>query len=422
MIRILKFVVIFITFAVILLGSIVWINKDAYETLFANRESMAEGSEWVEDTYSLQGLTEYIRKQPAPVSLFSQVVDQDSVLALNAQTPRPIGMLSSLWVLMALSEEIEKGSLSAEQELRWSEITTYQVPGVSEQDHVALEEALRSLKDESEGIRELDGELYVTLDKAAELLPEMGDLALADAIIHTIGQDILQQYHSQWVDLFGWQYTEAPVPFSGLYLAMSEGVLDSVADTLDVQSALSDSTFVSKETRQEMHQWMWALSSAYHTHEREEERLWRELMEEKRLGINFMQERDRLALFPVSTASEMEKALRHLLRQQALQEPIAKRVLSWLDWPMEQSQTTRDFAWYGAQYDSRMGFLGGYDIGTSGYTGNTTVQVVLFDRLPVAFWFHLSANHMQQDYQQRLSYDPALIASTKRAIRLSQSP
>lgn len=422
MIRILKFVVIFITFAVILLGSIVWINKDAYETLFANRESMAEGSEWVEDTYSLQGLTEYIRKQPTPVSLLSQVVDQDSVLALNAQTPRPIGMLSSLWILMALSEEIEKGSLSAEQELRWSEITTYQVPGVSEQDHVALEEALRSLKDESEGIRELDGELYVTLDKAAELLPEMGDLALADAIIHTIGQDILQQYHSQWVDLFGWQYTEAPVPFSGIYLAMSEGVLDSVADTLDVQSALSDSIFVSKETRQEMHQWMWALSSAYHTHEREEERLWRELMEEIRLGINFMQERDRLALFPVSTASEMEKALRHLLRQQALQEPIAKRVLSWLDWPMEQSQTTRDFAWYGAQYDSRMGFLGGYDIGTSGYTGNTTVQVVLFDRLPVAFWFHLSANHMQQDYQQRLSYDPALIASTKRAIGLSQSP
>ena len=171
-----------------------------------------------------------------------------------------------------------------------------------------------------------------------------------------------------------------------------------------------------------MHQWMWALSSEYHTQEREEVRLWRKTMEDQRLGINFMQERDRLALFPLSTTSEMEQALRYVFRQQASNEPTAERVLSWLDWPMEQSQTTRDFAWYGAQYDSRMGFLGGYDIGTSGYTGNTTVQVVLFDRLPVAFWFHLSANHMQQDYQQRLSYDPALIASTKRAIRLSQSP
>ncbi len=167
---------------------------------------------------------------------------------------------------------------------------------------------------------------------------------------------------------------------------------------------------------------MWALSKAYHTPSREAEQPWRETLQDQRLGITFMQERDALALFPLSTASEMEHALESLLRREADQDPVAEQVMAWLDWPMNQSQTTRDFAWYGAQYDSRMGFLGGYDIGTSGYTGDTTVQVVLFDRLPVAFWFHLSANHMQQDYQQRLSYDPALIATTKRAIRLADSP
>ena len=422
MIRILKFILIFITFAVILLGSIVWINRDAYQTLFSNREGMAEGSEWVEDTYSLQGLTEYIRKQPTPVSLVSQVVGQDSTLALNAETPRPIGMLSSLWILIALAEEIELGSLSADQELRWQDITSYQIPGVSEQDHVALEDALRARVGSDPGIREEDGELVVTLDKAAELLPEMGDLALADALIHTIGQESLQGHHDRWRESFGWAHTEAPVPFSGIYLAMAHGVLDAEADTFDVTGLIADSIFTQRAARQAGHQWMWALSKAYHTPSREAEQPWRETLQDQRLGITFMQERDALALFPLSTASEMEHALESLLRREADQDPVAEQVMAWLDWPMNQSQTTRDFAWYGAQYDSRMGFLGGYDIGTSGYTGDTTVQVVLFDRLPVAFWFHLSANHMQQDYQQRLSYDPALIATTKRAIRLADSP
>jgi hypothetical protein len=422
MVRIVKFILIFITFAVVLLGSIVWINRDAYQTLFSNREGMAEGSEWVEDTYSLQGLTEYIRKQPQPISLVSQVVGQDSTLALNAETPRPIGMLSSLWILMALAEEIEQGALSPDQELRWKDITSYQIPGVSEQDHVALEDALRSRVGSEPGFREEEGEIVVTLDKAAQLLPEMGDLALADALIHTLGQESLQRHHDRWRASYDWVHTEAPVPFSGIYLAMAQGVLDTEADTFDVAGMIADSIFSQSSTRQEGHQWMWALSKAYHAPSREEEQQWRETLEDQRLGITFMQERDALALFPISTAQEIEQALQALLRQEADQDPVAKQVMAWLDWPMNQSQTTRDFAWYGAQYDSRMGFLGGYDIGTSGYTGDTTVQVVLFDRLPIAFWFHLSANHMQQDYQQRLSYDPALIATTKRAIRLADSP
>ncbi|MDR9387858.1 MAG: hypothetical protein RI513_02500 [Balneolaceae bacterium] len=422
MARILKFTLLFITFAVILLGSIVWINRDAYQTLFSNREGMAEGSEWVEDTYSLKGLTEYIRKQPQPVSIVSQVVGQDSTLTLNDETPRPIGMLSSLWVLIALAEEIEQGSLDPDQELRWEDITTYQIPGVSEQDHEALEDALRSRAGSERGILEDQGEIVLTLDKAADLLPEMGDLALADAIIHTLGQEALQRHHARWRESFGWTHTEAPVPFSGIYLAMANGVLDVEADTFDVTGMITDSMMSQPKSRQAGHQWMWALSNAYGAPTREEEQQWRKTLKDQRLGINFMQERDALALFPVSTAKEMEQALESLLRREADQDPVAEQVMAWLDWPMNQSQTTRDFAWYGAQYDSRMGFLGGYDIGTSGYTGDTTVQVVLFDRLPVAFWFHLSANHMQQDYQQRLSYDPALIATTKRAIRRSESP
>lgn len=56
--------------------------------------------------------------------------------------------------------------------------------------------------------------------------------------------------------------------------------------------------------------------------------------------------------------------------------------------------------------------MSGIDFGTSIYDGHTSAQAVFFDKLPVAFWLHLSANHMQEDYQQRLIWDPALYETT----------
>ncbi|MDZ7756370.1 hypothetical protein [Rhodohalobacter sp.] len=52
----------------------------------------------------------------------------------------------------------------------------------------------------------------------------------------------------------------------------------------------------------------------------------------------------------------------------------------------------------------------------STYDGHTSVQAVFFDRLPVGFWVHMSANYMQEDYQQRLIWDPALYETTLNAI------
>ena len=79
-----------------------------------------------------------------------------------------------------------------------------------------------------------------------------------------------------------------------------------------------------------------------------------------------------------------------------------------------QSGISRHFTDYGAIYDNRMGLLTGIDFGTSGYTGDTTVQAVFFDRIQIAFWFHMSSNHMHQDFQQRLIFDPAMIDQMKK--------
>jgi hypothetical protein len=127
-----------------------------------------------------------------------------------------------------------------------------------------------------------------------------------------------------------------------------------------------------------------------------------------------MQERDALALFPKTTASEMTQLLEKLVNDELISAGVSRRVKDWMRWPIDrQSGFTRDFTDYGAIYDDRMGLLTGIDFGTSKYTGDTTVQAVFFDRIQIAFWFHMSSNHMHQDFQQRLIFDPAMIEQMK---------
>jgi hypothetical protein len=57
-----------------------------------NRDAMAEGSEWVEKTYSLQGLTEFIEENPEYISIASIVANNpDSSLMIGADIPRDNG-------------------------------------------------------------------------------------------------------------------------------------------------------------------------------------------------------------------------------------------------------------------------------------------------------------------------------------------
>jgi hypothetical protein len=106
-----------------------------------------------------------------------------------------------------------------------------------------------------------------------------------------------------------------------------------------------------------------------------------------------------------------------------ISEDSAERVLNWMRAPYQDlSEITRDFTDYGALFDNRMGLLNGFDFGTLVYTGDTKVQAIFFDRLPIGFWFHMSGTHMHQDFQQRLIYDPALIdLMEKVSLRASQN-
>jgi hypothetical protein len=144
----------------------------------------------------------------------------------------------------------------------------------------------------------------------------------------------------------------------------------------------------------------------------------KEIMEELRLNLTFIEERNALSLFPQTTAQDMAYLLAKIWKNEVINEKVSKAVKEKMGWALSSDSMKRSFKDYGAFYDTRMGMLSGIDFGTSAYDDHTSVQAIFFDQLPVAFWLHLSANHMQEDYQQRLIWDPALFETTIQQIEL----
>lgn len=112
----------------------------------------------------------------------------------------------------------------------------------------------------------------------------------------------------------------------------------------------------------------------------------------------FKAERELYASFPKGTPEGLMLALKS----------ASPRVLDWLGWPMENASIRRDMTEYHALYESRMSILSGVSFGRSAYTSQPFWQIVMLTDIPTGLWFHLSANFMNQDFQQRLVYDPAL--------------
>jgi hypothetical protein len=134
--------------------------------------------------------------------------------------------------------------------------------------------------------------------------------------------------------------------------------------------------------------------------------------------MSFIEERNSLKFFPQTTAADITDLLARLWRNEIISAEVSEAVKDKMSWAFNADGIQRSFTDYGAFYDARMGMLSGIDYGTSIYDDHTSVQAVFFDKLPVAFWLHMSANHMQEDYQQRLIWDPALFETTLEQIEL----
>lgn len=402
MARAFKFFAAFFLTALIVFGGIFGLNYNSIVTFFENRHAMVEGSEWVEETYSLRGLTHYIGENPEHVSIASMVVDSpDSTLFFQENQPRPMGTITNLFILIASADLINNGTFDADEPLEWTDISRYQIPEVHVSEHKQSRDAARE--------REWLSDETISLQNALHLLAEYNDLALADYLWWKIGPDRWKVFEEK-IEL---TTTDMPLPFSGLYISISSGLSETGSDNLPAEKPDS--------TTQQYHDDVINYSRRYSNDLDFREKV-SNYADGNRLGITFMEERDALALFPKTTAKEMVQILKDVWNDELFEPSVSRQVKEWMRWPTEQqSDIMRDFSDYGAIYDNRMGLLNGIDFGISAYTGDTTVQAVFFDRLQIAFWFHMSSNHMHQDFQQRLIYDPALIDQMKNVVEMKQT-
>lgn len=294
-------------------------NAKVFSTVLNNREALAEGSEWVENTYSLAGLADFMAKNPKHASVVLYDATADSLLKdFGGDMLRPLGALNNLILLVALDDAITAGRLTLESPVSPDAFRAYRVDGIESR---RLEEILNQLGDSP------------TLERAVDVMVRTGHWWISDYLYSEIGAQTVLQY----TDSLSKGGIDPYIPFHQLF-ASNAG------------------------------------------------------------GMDFQTERRLYDTFPKGTANAVLEVLKN----------ASPRVIDWLSWPMENSSIQRDMTQFSALFESRMSILSGVSIGTSRYTGSRYVQVVMLTDIPTGLWFHLSANFMNQDFQQRLVYDPAM--------------
>lgn len=396
--RILKFLTVFLITAIILFGFVIGLNWDSFNTFFDNRSALMEGNEWVSKTTSLKGLSEYIGANPEHASLSSRVITApDSAIAFMPETDRVMGTVQNFFILSAYAIEIDSGNVNPDSLISWNDISRYQLTNVEESAH---EGAFQTATE-----RGWISEDFITVNHALQLLAETGDFAIADYLWWNTDQE-------NWDELterLQLSNTEMPLPFSGLYLTIS-----SIANDKSV------SKMIEEHENTEYGEWrkyVVSLSEEFLYDDERRSELKR-LLNKQRLGITFTEERDGMIVFPTATSSELTVLMEKLVSDKFINANISKIIKEWMRWPMRvQRGITEDFTDYGAIYDNRMGLMNGINFGESAYTGDTTVQSLFLDQLPVGFWFHASGGLMHQDFMQRLIIDPAMIEQMKSEIQ-----
>ncbi|MDZ7715789.1 MAG: serine hydrolase [Balneolaceae bacterium] len=401
--RILKFLGAFLGTLLVILLIVFGFNMNALITLFENSEDIQEGYEWVEKTYSLKGLTEYIGAQPERVSIASLSIENpDSSLLYNEHTPRTMGRLSNFFVITEYIRQFEKGLLNPDEQISLDEIDKYQLPYMDASTH---EDVKNMLGDQGK----ISEQNTVALIDLVEKSAQYNDLAIADFLYTKVGQEAIIDL----LDRLELEDTELPLPFSGLYITLKPSLhqINKTEAWMDSLSSMHRSTFDSLVVEN---------TDKLFSDQDFRSKVKTSFEDDEGLGIAFKKLRDALAFFPKTTAIEMARIMKRLMQDKLISKKVSRQVKEIMSWPLDGDRLNKDFNQYGAIYDSRMGLVNGIDFGQSTYSNEPFAQAVFFDELQIAFWFHMSSNLMHQDFQQRLIWDPALREATGTQISNSK--
>jgi hypothetical protein len=380
MIRIAKFLGIFLLVAVSLFGGIYWLNKSAIDAVLRN--DLSEGTEYVPLTYSLKGLVEYLGTDPDSYSLVSIRADKpDSSIYFNAETRRSLGNLAHLMLIASYVDAVHSGVLDSTTLVDVSLLEQFRVPNFEP----------NRFRSDLNDLRKLG---QPTINNLVYMLAENNNTVFADYLYYMLGVERVNNIPSR----FNTDAIEAPLPWSGVVTAWDPRVHNRPFEMLHGEYAnMCDTCY---------HQKITEMGNRYMT-----DAAWRDSVA-VRIGsgddILFTEEKIRNRYTTRAIPQQFALFMAEIVHGQALGDQAQNHLARILSWPMKNAKTTRDFDRYMAIYDSRMGYLAGVDFGILPGETQPVSQVFIMENIPVGLFMHLSSNLMTQDFQQRLIWDPEL--------------
>jgi hypothetical protein len=353
--KLVRWILIFIAVAVVTIGSIIWLNKEAFTTVFSNRSTIAKGSEFVPQTYSLAGLAGFAAAHPewVGVTSYNPGVSPDSGLSSGADLPRIMGNLAGILVLPPAIERIT-------EPVDIADVLVVSPASLAGREHEALKKAA------------LNGQILP--EQLFKLAYSDGNQTAQDFLILKTASTLRDRATGLSIDSM-----RMPRPWWGAYLKYK---LSLAADP----AAISEKRAAHRQFRDSIDAGV-----------------------PVQLFIDFADELAFSETLPKASVRFLAARMEDLATGRYSDSAAAAKTLKLLNTFNKPKRDKRDFISYAALYDTRLGQLSGIDFGTSAYDSSTTfVQAVVFDRIPVGLWLHMSSNYMNQDFQQRLIWDPGL--------------
>lgn len=401
--RLLKFLGSFLLVSALIIGSIFYLNRDVFVTVYQNRGAIAEGSEWVDKTYSLSGLVEYIGEHPRHVSVVSyDINDPEAGIYFQPNEKRLMGTSANIFLLIGYARQVSEGLIDPDQLIALDDIKRFQLPKIDNNRH---REALRSLSANNL----ITADRKIKISDAVTIMIMHNYLAAADFLYYFLGPEKV----SSLTNDLGTSRIESPLPYSGLHIAFNPALHEQTAKERHEQLLSLDKDELIEEVT--------GYALAYQNDDDFRNRVNRHF-ENNEAELSFFDERLMYDIFPKGEPGALTVILEQIIRGELFSEEASAMIRDYLSWPMSSAAVRRDLDFYGALYDNRLSILNGLDMGTSTYTKNQHVQAVFFERLPIGFWMHMSSNFMSQDYQKRLIYDPALYETSKSVLTRENSP
>lgn len=376
-----KFLFAFFLIAAAVLGGILALNWTAFKVVFSDPQAFSEGSEWIEKTYSLAGLTEYMQANPEHISVVSlHTSNPDGHVMYNESEPRVMGALGNLFLLIEYTNQLEEGRISADDKIAVADINRYVVPSWYESGHATALDQIH------------DGSGEVALSDLITIVTEHYSQAASDWLFFHLGPERVNAL----IEKLGEGKIEPWMPGSGIQVAIAlreEGMSEREA-----AEALFELPVAERAERFTDFARRYVSDADFaETIEANSGPIRNRLISHERIIHGLWSKAEPLRLTQIALS---------VVEAELVSQESAALIDSYLNWVSEDPVVQQHTNEYNALFGSRLGYLTGLDYGTSTYTGARYVQTVFFDDLPVAFYMHMSSNFMNQDLQRRMIYDP----------------